>query len=206
MPGRCRAGRRLCRAEVVPSGCRTGRRMCRVDTMPEGRGKPRRAAGHGVLPHFLIYWYYHAACRGRKGMKGAAKTGAGRQFAGGLLLLVLAALAGGAWSLPGWRCWRPAACLAHGRARLFGSLALVLVLFIGWLLWPAPGRYTPPPVSYPSRRTRPTPPRLAPAPARACPSCRRAPVPPSPDGPPKIATARRRGYLPRPVSSPGKLC
>ena len=25
-------------------------------------------------------------------------------------------------------------------------------------------------------------------------------------GPPKIATARRRGYLPRPVSSPGKLC
>ena len=122
-------------------------------------------------------------------------------------LLVLAALAGGAWSLPGWRCWRPAACLAHGRARLFGSLALVLVLFIGWpRLWPAPGRYTPPPVSYPSRRTRPTPPRLAPAPARACPSCRRAPVPPSPDGPPKIATARRRGYLPRPVSSPGKLC
>ena len=115
-------------------------------------------------------------------------------------------LAGGAWSLPGWRCWRPAACLAHGRARLFGSLALVLVLFIGWRLWPAPGRYTPPPVSYPSRRTRPTPPRLAPAPARACPSCRRAPVPPSPDGPPKIATARRRGYLPRPVSSPGKLC
>ena len=122
------------------------------------------------------------------------------------VLLVLAALAGGAWSLPGWRCWRPAACLAHGRARLFGSLALVLVLFIGWRLWPAPGRYTPPPVSYPSRRTRPTPPRLAPAPARACPSCRRAPVPPSPDGPPKIATARRRGYLPRPVSSPGKLC
>ena len=120
--------------------------------------------------------------------------------------LVLAALAGGAWSLPGWRCWRPAACLAHGRARLFGSLALVLVLFIGWRLWPAPGRYTPPPVSYPSRRTRPTPPRLAPAPARACPSCRRAPVLPSPDGPPKIATARRRGYLPRPVSSPGKLC
>ena len=121
-------------------------------------------------------------------------------------LLVLAALAGGAWSLHGWRCWRPAACLAHGRARLLGSLALVLALFIGWRLRPAPGRYAPPPVSYPSRHTRPTPPRLAPAPARACPSCRRAPAPPSPDGPPKTATARRRGYLPRPVSSPGKLC
>ncbi len=64
-------------------------------------------------------------------------------------------LAGGAWSLPGWRCWLPAACLAHGRARLLGSLALVLVLFIGWRLWPAPGRYAPPPVSYPGRRTRP---------------------------------------------------
>ena len=87
-------------------------------------------------------------------------------FAGGRVclagaLLVLAALAGGAWSLPGWRCWRPAACpCVHGRARLFGSLALVLVLFIGWRLWPAPGRYAPPPVSYPCRRTRPTPPRL----------------------------------------------
>lgn len=60
--------------------------------------------------------------------------------------------------------------------------------------------------AYPGRHTRPTPPRLAPAPVRACPSCRRAPAPPSPDGPPKTATARRRGYLPRPVSSLGKLC
>lgn len=97
----------------------------------------------------------------------------------------LAVLAGGAWSLHGWRCWRPAACLAHGRARLLGSLALVLALFVGWRLRPAPGRYAPPPVSYPIRHTRPTPPRLAPAPVRACPSCRRAPAPPSPDGPPK---------------------
>lgn len=56
-----------------------------------------------------------------------------------------------------------------GRARLLGSLALVLALFIGWRLRPAPGRYAPPPVSYPSRHTRPTPPRLAPAPVRACP-------------------------------------
>lgn len=75
-------------------------------------------------------------------------------FAGGRVcwagaLLVLAALAGGAWSLHGWRCWRPAACLAHGRARLLGSLALVLALFIGWRLRPAPGRYAPPPVSLP---------------------------------------------------------
>lgn len=162
-------------------------------------GRTRRRAGGG----------YRRGCIAING--GEEKSRAFGIFAGGRVclagaLLVLAALAGGAWSLPGWRCWRPAACLAHGRARLFGSLALVLVLFIGWRLWPAPGRYTPPPVSYPSRRTRPTPPRLAPAPARACPSCRRAPVPPSPDGPPKIATARRRGYLPRPVSSPGKLC
>ena len=162
-------------------------------------GRTRRRAGGG----------YRRGCIAING--GEEKSRAFGIFAGGRVclagaLLVLAALAGGAWSLPGWRCWRPAACLAHGRARLFGSLALVLVLFIGWRLWPAPGRYTPPPVSYPSRRTRPTPPRLAPAPARACQSCRRAPVPPSPDGPPKIATARRRGYLPRPVSSPGKLC
>ena len=123
-------------------------------------------------------------------------------------IFLLAALAGGAWSLPGWRCWwgLPPALRMGGQARLLGSLALVLALFIGWRLRPAPGRYAPPPVSYPCRRTRPTPPRLAPSPARACPSCRRAPVPPSPDGPPKIATARRRGYLPRPVSSPGKLC
>ena len=49
-------------------------------------------------------------------------------FAGGRVclagaLLVLAALAGGAWSLPGWRCWRPAACLAHGWAGAFAWLA-----------------------------------------------------------------------------------
>jgi hypothetical protein len=36
---------------------------------------------------------------------------------------------------------------------LLGSLALALVLFIGWRLRPAPGRYAPPPVSYPGRHT-----------------------------------------------------
>ena len=162
-------------------------------------GRTRRRAGGG----------YRRGCIAING--GEKKSCAFGIFAGGRVcwagaLLVLAALAGGAWSLHGWRCWRPAACLAHGRARLLGSLALVLALFIGWRLRPAPGRYAPPPVSYPSRHTRPTPPRLAPAPVRVCPSYRRAPAPPSPDGPPKTATARRRGYLPRPVSSPGKLC
>lgn len=49
-------------------------------------------------------------------------------FAGGRVcwagaLLVLAVLAGGAWSLSGWRCWRPVACLAHGRAGAFAWLA-----------------------------------------------------------------------------------
>ena len=82
-------------------------------------------------------WYL----RGRARLLGWRSAGAGG--AGG-------ALAGGAWPLPGWRCWRPAACLAHGRARLLGSLALALVLFIGWRLWPAPVRYAPPPVSYPA--------------------------------------------------------
>ena len=47
----------------------------------------------------------------------------------------------------------PLPAFAHGRARLLGSLALVLALFIGWRLRPAPGRYAPPPVSYPSRHT-----------------------------------------------------
>ena len=94
-------------------------------------------------------------------------------FAGGRVclagvLLVLAALAGGACSLPGWRCWRPAACLAHGRARLLGSLALALALFIGWRFWPAPGRYAPPPVSYPGRHTQPR--------RHGCPRLRRGPA------------------------------
>lgn len=49
-------------------------------------------------------------------------------FAGGCVcwagaLLVLAALAGGALSLPGWRCWRPVACLAYGQACAFARLA-----------------------------------------------------------------------------------
>ena len=62
-----------------------------------------------------------------------------------------------------WRRWLvvPGLCLAGGaggllpalrmgrRVRLLGSLALVLVLFIGWRLRPAPGRYAPPPVSLP---------------------------------------------------------
>lgn len=30
---------------------------------------------------------------------------------------------GGAWPLPGWRCWRSAACLAHGWAGAFAWLA-----------------------------------------------------------------------------------
>lgn len=63
-----------------------------------------------------------------------------------------------------WRRWRvvPGLCLAGGaggllpalrmggRARLLGSLASVLALFIGWRLRPAPGRYAPPPVGYPA--------------------------------------------------------
>lgn len=163
---------------------------------------------------------------------GGPAAGLGEGIGGGVLLsmavrrsharLVSSRAGAFAW-LALCRCWRrwrvvPGLCLAGGaggllpalrmggRARLLGSLALALVLFIGWRLRPAPGRYAPPPVSYPGRHTRPTPPRPAPAPARACPSCRRAPAPPSPDAPPKTATARRRGYLPRPVSSPGKLC
>ena len=114
---------------------------------------------------------------------------------------------GGAWPLPGWRCWRSAACLAHGWAGAFAWLAGVgagavyrlAALACAGPVCSAAGQL-------PGRHTRPTPPRLAPAPVRACPSCRRAPAPPSPDGPPKTATARRRGYLPRPVSSHGKLC
>lgn len=71
-----------------------------------------------------------------------------------------------AWLALCW-CWRrwlvvPGLCLAGGaggllpalrmggRARLLGLLALVLALFIGWRLWPAPVRYAPPPVSYPA--------------------------------------------------------
>ena len=114
---------------------------------------------------------------------------------------------GGAWPLPGWRCWRSAACLAHGWAGAFAWLAGVgagavyrlAALACAGPVCSAAGQL-------PGRHTRLTPPRLAPAPVRACPSCRRAPAPPSPDGPPKTATARHRGYLPRPVSSPGKLC
>ena len=114
---------------------------------------------------------------------------------------------GGAWPLPGWRCWRSAACLAHGWAGAFtwlagvgaGAVYRLAALACAGPVCSAAGQL-------PGRHARPTPPRLAPAPVRAYPSCRRAPVPPSPDGPPKIATARRRGYLPRPVSSPGKLC
>ena len=75
-------------------------------------------------------------------------------WAGALLVLALC------WC---WRRWLvvPGLCLAGGaggllpalrmgrRVRLLGSLALVLVLFIGWRLRPAPGRYAPPPVSLP---------------------------------------------------------
>lgn len=55
---------------------------------------------------------------------GEEKSRAFGIFAGGRVclagaLLVLAVLAGGAWSLPGWRCWQSAACLAHGWAGAF---------------------------------------------------------------------------------------
>ena len=98
---------------------------------------------------------------------------------------------GGAWPLPGWRCWRSASCLAHGWAGAFAWLAGVgagavyrlAALACAGPVCSAAGQL-------PGRRARPPPPRLAPAPARACPSFRRAPAPPSPDGPPpRVFTA-----------------